>query len=217
MEYIGVRFGEMHSWIDYRLRPVAFHTPEPEMRREEITVPGRHGKVDLSRALTGYMIYENRELEYIFDFRAETIEKYSAKIDQIRSDLHGEELEIIEDADQEYYYLGTVRVVSEYNAEEIDHEVSILVDAYPFKRKRSATKLTHTVSGEKKIVCRNEKMETVPRFVADSGFRIEFGNNSYSIVAGTSIIPDLIFSQGANTLKLFGTGTLTIQYQEGKV
>lgn len=214
-EYKGVTFNGKHSWRDYELKPVKFSTPLPAQRTVKQEVPGMHGSLDVSEALTGYVLYENRTLEFVFDLRAHTQEEFEEKMFVIRNDLDSVKGNVILDTDSDYYYVGRFTVSGEYQQEEIDHEIVIAADAEPFKYKTEVTLVKTAVSGAKTVVCMNDRMEAVPSIKSSSECTVFFRGNSYGIPGGISMIPDIVFRRGENFLRLEGNAEIEITYQEG--
>ena len=56
-----------NSFDDYGMLTLTIETPEPAVRKSSLSIPGRSGELDTTEALTGYPIYDNREL--VFGFR----------------------------------------------------------------------------------------------------------------------------------------------------
>lgn len=215
MMYRGITFGNKHSFTDYGLKPVKFSEPVPEQRKASLVVPGMHGSLDLSKAITGYVTYENRKLEYVFTLRAVTPEEFEMKIFQIRNELDGTELRITNDCRPGFYFVGVLSVSGEFDPEEVDHEVTITVDAEPFAYKTNHTVVQENVSGEKTIICSNARMEVIPVITCTSGCAITYRGVRYTLSAGEHLYPDILFQQGENQLVVSGTTTIKFEYQEG--
>ena len=65
--YHSITFGEKNTWDDWHLVPTSrpvFHPPAQKVKT--IDVPGGDGVIDLSRALTGYPVYQNRTGSFEF-------------------------------------------------------------------------------------------------------------------------------------------------------
>lgn len=214
-EYKGVTLNGKHTWRDYGLKPVKFSTPLPTQIQKKQEIPGMHGSLDMSEALTGYVLYENRTLEFVFDLRAETQEEFEEKMFVIRNDLDGMKGKIVLDTDAEYYYMGRMSISGEFSQEEIDHEISISADAEPFKYKQQKTIVRHTVSGEKTVVCMNDRMEVVPSIKSSAECTVLFNGNSYSVSTNSVLYADMVFKRGENELKFTGNAEIEITYQEG--
>lgn len=58
------------TWRDWRLIPTSRPVVSPPRKKEKIIdIPGRNGYLDLSTALTGYPVYENRTGSWEFSFQ----------------------------------------------------------------------------------------------------------------------------------------------------
>lgn len=213
--YIGVTFGEKHSWFDYELKPVKFSTPLPAQRRKIQIVEGRPEPLDLSEALTGYMLYENRELEFVFDLRAHTQEEFDEKIFCIRNELDGIRMNIVIDTDSDFFYSGRVTVLGEYDPDDIEHEIVIQAIANPYKLRTEATVVSEAVKDEAFLVCHNLRKRVVPTIITDAEFLLEFQNGTYAVPAGENLVPEILLEPGENTITCRGTGNITFVYQEG--
>lgn len=110
--YHSVTFGDKNTWDDWRLvpssRPV-FNPPPQKVKT--LDIPGGDGVLDLSTALTGYPVYQNRtgSIEFIVmnDFK----EWYNAYSD-IMDYLHGKTMRATLEDDPEYFYEGHFTVNS---------------------------------------------------------------------------------------------------------
>lgn len=68
-----------------------------------------------------------------------------------------------------------------------------------------------------KIEIENDRMSVIPKITCEEDSIITFKDNSYSLSAGTHEIPDVQFKQGINNVELYGTGTVTFEFQEGSM
>lgn len=106
----GVTLGKKHSYWDWGLmlkRPPKISSPEP--KTHYVDIPGAHGAMDLTEALTGKVQYHNRTIELEFITTAGR-EDWSAVYSDILSELHGQMKEITLDDDPMHYYKGRVTV-----------------------------------------------------------------------------------------------------------
>lgn len=211
---IGLTIDGKHTYNDFGLQMLSFHVSSPEIYEEKVDIPGRNGPLDLSEALTGEPIYQERELVAVFDLYEPDFSTFRQRMSEIRDRMHGKCLKIIDDEDAGYYYEGRVSV----NYEEKNHlfyEVTISATVHPFKMKLEKTVVTASVSGEMAVICDNIRMSTVPTVTNDAELTLTFGNTSIIADAGTHIFPDIKFSEGENKIICSGTGNITFTYQEG--
>ena len=106
----GVTFGDKHSYWDWGLmltKPPEISSPEP--KTHYVDIPGAHGAMDLTEALTGKVQFKNRTLTLEFITKADR-EGWSALYSDILSELHGQLKEISLDDDPTHYYKGRVTV-----------------------------------------------------------------------------------------------------------
>lgn len=152
-----------HTWKDWGLIPLSapFFAP-PEEKSTTIDVPGADGLIDVSDALTGWTLYNNREgswgfycaeyfqLEELLDssydeimdtnydailasVKVSTHEKYSILLNA----LHGKKLAMVLDDDPTHFYVGKVKIsqIASSNDEKTLNGIAIAVSAFPYKFK----------------------------------------------------------------------------------
>lgn len=141
--YHSITFGEMNTWDDWHLvpesRPV-FAPPTP--KTTYVDVPGANGSLDMSEALTGYPVFQNRQGS--FDFLVinesdglsdsgvsygEWCERYTT----IMEYLHGQKLRAILEDDPLYYYEGRFSV-NQWASEPERSKITIDYNVHPYKR-----------------------------------------------------------------------------------
>lgn len=103
---------DRNTWEHWRIVPTSrpvFAVPSPKTNYVE--VPGANGKLDLSQALTGYPLYNNRtgSIEFVVmnDFR-----HWQTAYTDIMTTIHNRKLYCVYEEDPEYYYVGRWNVQS---------------------------------------------------------------------------------------------------------
>lgn len=99
--------------------------------------------------------------------------------------------------------------------EEIEQEVTISVDAEPFKYKKEVTVVKDMIFGEKAVICMNDRMEVVPSIKSSTECTAIFNGNIYVVSKNTGRYPDIVFKRGENVLQIVGTTEIEITYREG--
>lgn len=130
--YHSITFGEKNTWDDWRLvpssRPV-FNPPAQKVKT--LDIPGGDGVLDLSQALTGYPVYQNRtgSIEFIVmnDYKPWQI-AYSDIMDY----LHGQTMRATLEDDPEYFYEGRF-AVNTWKSEKNWSKIVINYDVGPYK------------------------------------------------------------------------------------
>lgn len=106
----GVMFDNRHSYWDWGLMlKTAPKISSPEPKTHYVDIPGAHGSLDLTEALTGKVQYKNRTITLEFISTAGRAE-WSAVYSAILSELHGQVKKIRLDDDSQHTYTGRVTV-----------------------------------------------------------------------------------------------------------
>lgn len=209
----GILFDNLHSYNDFSLILTSKTIGQPVIKTEYVEVLGADGQLDLTDAF-GDVKYNNRKLTFVFSIK-EDKEDYLTVYSGILSNIHGKKMKIVLDDDPNFYYIGRVNV-SDYNSSKRIGNITIEVDAEPYKYKQIFTIVTRTVSGTLTVDYPNLRKQVIPKFVTNAAVTITYNGNTYTISgSGTHIIPNIIFKRGINTLTLTGTASVAVHYQEG--
>lgn len=128
----SVYFDDYNSWDTWHLVPSSRPTPSiPEVRTNFVTIPGRSGSLDLTEALTGGIVYEDRELEIEFIVLDQEMNWMDVYQDVV-SKIHGKRMKIRLVDDPEYYYMGRV-TVGEFTSNSDYSSISITCQLEPYK------------------------------------------------------------------------------------
>ena len=140
--YHSITFGEKNTWDDWHLIPTSrpvFNPPAQKVKT--IDIPGGDGVIDLSQALTGYPIYQNRTGSFEFivpngfePWNPGTIEKqpWHTTYSDIMDYLHGQKLRAVLEDDPEYFYEGRFTVNAWKSANDWSR-ITIDYDVGPYK------------------------------------------------------------------------------------
>lgn len=108
--YHSITIGEKNTWDDWHLVPTSrpVFNP-PSLKKKTLEVPGGDGLIDLSEAITGYPVYNNREgsVEFI------VMNGYKAwhnAYSDIMDYVHGQSRKAILEDDREFFYDGRFTV-----------------------------------------------------------------------------------------------------------
>lgn len=137
--YHSVTFGDKNTWDDWHLIPSSrpVFNP-PTLKTKTLEIPGGDGKIDLSEALTGYPVYNNRvgSMEFIvvndsYDL-VKTHQEWYAVYSDIMDYLHGQQLQAFLEDDKEYYYEGRF-TVNNWKSDKNYSLITIDYDVGPYK------------------------------------------------------------------------------------
>lgn len=163
-----------HTWKNLSLIPTVrpFVVPAT-VKKSELETNAVFGKVDTSRQLTGFPLFNNREgswtfyivesndysehiqdseLEDVLDSEGDpllstTVQGFSAKYAQLQNLFQGREVAVVLDEDPEHFYKGTVEI-SEYVASNDGslNGFTLSYDLYPFKMELEETEVSLDLS-----------------------------------------------------------------------
>ena len=127
------------SWEDWHLIPKSRPVITPPVERTSfVTVPGRHGKLDLSWALTGGPVYDNRTGNIDFYVDTSKWHGWHTAYMTILNALQGQSVQIRLTDDPSFIYKGLV-YVDKWSSDERYSTISFKYDLYPFKHRITYT------------------------------------------------------------------------------
>lgn len=135
----GITFNSKHSYWEWGLMlktPPKISSPEP--KTHYVDIPGAHGAMDLTEALTGKVRFHNRKIEMEFITVADR-ESWSAIYSDILATLHGQMTEISLDDDPQHYYKGRVTVGDPERDNDKAVTLKMTAEVEPFKRTHEGT------------------------------------------------------------------------------
>lgn len=204
----------LHTGDDLDLIQEVKELGNPTPQSYLVEVPGRNGLLNLTKGLTGNVCYKNRSLHFQYlgsgdkDILLDTVDLFNT--------YHGETIKIIDDDTPDWYYEGEATVGVKRNGVLVT--ITLDVDADPFRQRLELTnRVTDLTTDAKNIVINNYGVVITPTFIVSDSARIAFNDNTYTLSAGSYVIEDIELKPGANSLKVSGSGTLTVQYREAKI
>ena len=201
---------------------------------EYIEVPGRNGQIDLTEALTGYTVYNNRQIVLELGGRKRS-QDWPGFMSNFLNDLHGKSVKVIFDNDPSYYYQGRATVESDYEKGNEIARFTLTINAEPYKYSNQSTTEPWLwdpfsfvdgviryynqlqVDGTAQIQVLGSEMPVIPVFTTSVAMQVEFGGKTYDLAAGNNKIYDIVLMNQAYTLTFTGTGTVSINYKTGRL
>ena len=208
----GITFGTTHTYKTWGLILGKKEIGSPAVKENKVDIPGADGALDMTE-YHGEPKYEN--VKHKFEFSAavplgESLTLFS----RVKNALHGKKHRIILDDDAAFYYVGRCHV-SSYTDEKGIGKLSIECDCEPYKYKAQKTTVTKAIDGTQAITLTNGRKRAVPTITTTAAMTIIFGGGTWTNSAGTYTIPELELVDGANTVEVTGTGSITFAWQEG--
>lgn len=234
----SITFGSKNSWTDWHLvpssRPV-FAPPKP--KTNYVDIPGMNSSLDLSEAVSGHPVYENRQGS--FDFYADVqykdkgswIELYS----EIMGYLHGQRMEAYLDDEPYYRYVGRFDVDSwtsgDGNAITINYDVypckmepywsdeDWLWDPFDFENGVIRNFKSLTVEGSLTVSIPKTQDWSAPTITVKStdgsGMNVSYNGKSYHLNDGVNRNPNLMVKDSDTTFIFTGNGTISMRMRGG--
>lgn len=204
---------EIHTGNDLDLVQEEKTIEKPKIQSYTVEVPGRNGLLNLTKGLTGRVMYYNRPLA--FRYFGTGARSRLLELDTLMSRYHGQTIQIVDDDYPDHYYEGEVSVTTEIYGNYII--ISLDVDAQPFRLKLLPTVYSQTINGEVTLELDNESIEVFPTITVTAETSIIFNGVTFDLSAGSYTSENILFRAGTNILEVSGTGTITIEYQEGAI
>lgn len=224
-----------HTYTDYGLYVTNNDPVEPpEVKAEYIEIPGRNGQIDLTEALTGYTVYNNRQIVLELGGKKRS-QDWPGFMSNFLNELHGQSVTVIFDNDPSYYYVGRATVESDYEKGNEIARFTLTINAEPYKYSNQSTTEPWLwdpfsfvdgviryynqiqINGTTQIQVMGSEMPVIPLFIASAAMQIQFGGKTYDLTAGNNKIYDIVLMNQAHTLTFTGTGTVSINYKTGRL
>lgn len=207
-----VYFDEYNSWEDFRLLLTSKKIESPAYKGEEIKIPGADGVLDQTEYF-GEIKFENRKITLqfkTFGTRKELADITSA----FQNAVQGRKMKLSFTDDEDFYYIGRVKIKTPSDKKNI-RTFDLECSCEPYKYKMYETVIKKYVDTVATIHCPNLRKSVIPEITTDASVQIIFKDVTYSVDAGTFIMPEIYFTEGVNTLNVIGTANVTIKYREG--
>ncbi len=213
----GIKFNNIHSFYDLDLILAPF-TPTPaSVKFEYLDVPGMDGSLDMTEA-PGRVTYNDREFKFTFTINPLSKMTFDEKISQVSNALNGLSCKITLDRDSEYYWEGRCFVNEHLQNKKIG-KVVVNARVRPYKLRQNPTIISCRLTNNEQIITlKNGKKSVVPQITCTNDNTIVlFNGNEFNLSQGTHKILDIYLTEGEHVLRVSGSGTITISYQEGEL
>lgn len=173
----------------------------PEPKTSYIDIPGGNGFIDLTEALSGDVIYSQREQEFTFAILY-PYDNWEVIKTRINNFLHGKSYSYRLTFDPDYTYRGRFTIQSyEHNAyiDGIVGFIKVKVVAEPYKYKEHMT-YSLTAPGGKWFYFSSGRKPVRPVIQTEMPCSVTWNRNKMDVGVGTFRLNDVLFSEGSNAL-----------------
>lgn len=226
---------DKHTFYDYGLyvtntNPVS----PPEPKEQYLEVPGYNGMIDLSEALTGYVIYNNRTITLKLGGK-KGMEQWPNFMSDFMRDVHGKRVKVIFDDDIGYYYIGRARVQTDYDRKYQIATFTVTINAEPYKLSIHDSMEEWlwdpfsfldgviqvysdiVVDGTKEMVLVGSEKPCIPLFIASNDMTILFEGKTYNLSEGINKLYEIVIIDKEYPITIIGNGTISISYRRGRL
>ena len=206
---------KFNTWYDWRLTLTSKDVTAPEVKTNYVSIDGMHGTLDLTEALTGDVLYNDRTVTASVWSDEGTFLERAALLKTITSSLHGKKVQIIEPDDPEHYFLGRIKIKNVVQ-DQVHIEFTIEATCEPWRYAVEETKRRVVVNNATvdAVINNNGVKALTPALIVTGTVHVTFNGNTTKLTEGTWKISDLRLAQGVNVIKLYGWGTVTFVYRE---
>lgn len=211
----GIQIGEYHTADDWNLIMSSKKINPPEPKIIKVSVKGRDGDLNLSRTLTGDLMYENREASFTFLATEGTYEDRNDLIRTITRAIHGKELHIIDPDNEDYYLVGECSITNVSNNKSYG-SFTITADCEPYYQAiNEVYRILAPSSNPYQVVLSNIGDKTLtPTLTVDENVNLEFGTTKVSLGKGTYKLTALRLVPGDTVITMTGAGFVHVKYRE---
>lgn len=208
-------FDKFNTWYDWRLTLTAKDVSPADPKTNYITLDGVHGSLDLSEALTGEVVYNDRTVTASFWTSEGTFQERVALLRDIITTLHGKKVNIIEPDDPDHFFLGRVKITS-LEQDNVHTAFTIEATCEPWRYAINETdRLVEVNGGQTDVAIHNDGVKTLCPVVAIKGkVKIIYNGVTTELPEGSYKITDLRLVHGVNVVRVSGTGSVTFTYRE---
>jgi predicted phage tail component-like protein len=233
--YHSITIGTKNTWDDWGLIPSSRPVFEPPTKKTSyVDIQGMNGTIDMSEALTGYPIYNNREGSFgfyvVLDCAQNAGKTWKDLYSTISNYLHGKTFQAILDDDPDYYYEG-VFTVEKWDSKNdgSGNEITISYNVKPYKYSETETTIgPFTVGDTSSVDITNhlDRMPVSPKITATaSGMTLTYTDTDGSDTtinltqASNKAYPQVVFSSIYRSvyISMTGSGNITLKYRNGRL
>lgn len=209
--FVTVNGTDLAQTYGMHLTSYSVGTPVPLVKL--IDVPGRPGKLDATLALNGKVNYTTRPVTAEFHLRDSTYPAFQTLLSTLLRLFNGTESKMVFSTDPAWYYKGRFTVDTKKSSP-ITATITLgCKDAFPYKLETITVE--DTISSSKYVYCTGKDYNGSVTIYASASMQVTFGGVTYQLKSGNNFIPEIHFSNGSNSLRFAGTGTVRITYERG--
>lgn len=211
-----IEFDSILSYDDWGVVLTSFFVGDAEPKENYVDIPFGNGSLDLTEAITGEVMYSNREFEAVFTMKPPR-SAWPDFLRMARAYLNGKKRTIRIAEEPDYYLTG--RCKTNFEIDGVLGRLTVSATCEPWKYKNAPTvqNVTIPASGTVTAYLPNSRKRVIPTVTTSAEISIVFNGQTTVITAGTHKFTNIVLVEGENQMTITGTAGTTIdfEYQEG--
>lgn len=209
-----------YTYDTWGLTLTSYSFSPPVYKKNFVSVPGRDGDLDLSTALTdGEPRYESRTFTATFEISTGTRATREELFREILNTIDGRDTFIRTPDDSKRVIFGRLSVEIKYN-DNAHGALTITGICQPWRFSSPAKTQTLTASSTPQTATLTNagRLLVTPTLVVSgtkASVTLTFGGSTWTLAAGTYVLPDLVLLPGDNTIEYSGSGKLKFTWRDG--
>lgn len=178
-----------------------------------VEIEGADGKIDVTKALTEDIKYNNRDVSIKFVKWETSSMEHLENENIVNSIFDGSQRKLIVG---DWYLEGSFTVNSSLSAPLGYYE--IIGDCKPYRMNLKESSKTFTVSGtSESFINYADRLIVCPMVNVSADMELTLRGAVYALQKGDNMIPDLLLKKGTNTFTLSGNGIATFTWRGGNL
>ena len=191
---------------------------DPEPKTNLVELDGMSGTLDLSESLTGEITYRDRNINASFLTDRGNYKTRDKLLKEIKSNLHGKKVRLIEPDDIEHYYIGRVKITSSNNLSHATFDIEATCEPWRYAINETVRRIDVNSSEATSVVLNNYGAKTiVPDIQVTGNVTIFIDGVAKSLMAGSYKITNLKLKKGSTVVNVSGAGSITFSYREADI
>lgn len=230
---IGVLLNGVHTYMDLGLKWVSVRIDPADPKLEQVSIPLSSKKLNLTKYLNPDVQYEWRDIVLEFD-KVDDYHRWAKHGSDIKDLFHGQEVQVILDTDQGFYYTGTATVETQKEDNTLcDYVITVDSDPYKYERTSSLEPWLWDpfpfeggiirdykeieVNGVMTLMIPGRRKKVVPVFICDAEMELSYEGETYNLPIGRSKILDIQIGEGEHYLTFKGNGKVSVDYRGARL
>lgn len=220
MEHRKLILGDYDTHLDGPWTLASWTLSPAQYQQNLVDVPGRHGPLDLTAALTdGEPRYQSRTLTARLERSDLTRLEREDAINAMINRLDGWRMNIILPDDPAHYITGRLQVAREYNdPAHAAVTVTAVCDPWRYNVTETVLALTSAETVQAARIPNNGRRTVVPVLTvsgaAEASVLLVYGAYSWALGPGEYQLPDLVVPYGGIEIEYSGTASLQFVHRE---